>query len=253
MIARRTLLVALGAAALSAPLKSFAQQHSGKAPRIGWLVAGSRAEYDVVLEEYRHGMRELGYIEGRTVETEYLYADAQFDRLPGLAARLVEHKVDIIVTASTPAILAAKRATAKIPIVFAASSDPISTGLVASLAHPGENITGLSLMASDLSAKRLELLITLVPRLRRIGVLWDSSNPGMALRVRETQTGAEQSRIAFFDAGAHDLDGLETMLAELSKRLPEAMVVTAEPFTRQHRERNSNIRSSVPLAGMMTA
>src|SRR5262249_25113353 len=154
---------------------------------------------------------ELGYIEGRTVETEYLYADAQFDRLPGLAVRLVEHKVGVIVTASTPAILAAKRATAKIPIVFAASSDPISTGFVASLPHPGVNVTGLSLMASDLSAKRLELLTTRVPRLRRIGVLWDSSNPGMALRVRETQAAAEQSRIAFFDAGAHDLDGLETM------------------------------------------
>jgi putative ABC transport system substrate-binding protein len=207
---RREFITLLGGAVawpLAAPLKSFAQQHSGKPLRIGWLVAGSQAEYDLLLEEYRHGMRELGYIEGRTVETEYLYADAQFDRLPGLAARLVEHKVDVIVTASTPAILAAKRATAKIPIVFAASSDPISTGLVASLAHPGGNVTGLSLMASDLSAKRLELLITLVPRLRRIGVLWDSSNPGMALRVRETQAAAEQSRIAFFDAGAHDLDG----------------------------------------------
>src|SRR5215831_5330263 len=171
-IKRRQFITLLSGAAawpLAAPLKSFAQQHSGKPPRIGWLVAGSRAEYDLLLEKYRNGMRELGYIEGRTVETEYLYADAQFDRLPGLAARLVEHKVDIIVTASTPAILAAKQATAKIPIVFAASSDPISTGLVASLAHPG-NVTGLSLMASDLSAKRLELLITLVPRLRRIGV-----------------------------------------------------------------------------------
>jgi putative ABC transport system substrate-binding protein len=103
-------------------------------------------------------MRELGYIEGRTVETEYVYADGQFDRLPGLAAKLVEHKVDIIVTASTPASLAAKQATTKIPIVFAASSDPIRT---ASLAHPGGNVTGLSLMASDLSAKRLELIHTL--------------------------------------------------------------------------------------------
>jgi putative ABC transport system substrate-binding protein len=177
MIARRTLLVALGTAAVAAPLKSFAQ-HSRKPPRIGWLVPGSRADQDPLLEEYRRGMRDLGYIEGRTVETEYVYADAQFDRLPGLAAQLVEHRVDIIVTSSTPASLAAKRATAKIPIVFAGSSDPISTGVLASLARPGGNITGLSLMASDLSAKRLELILTLVPRLRRIGVLWDSSNPG---------------------------------------------------------------------------
>jgi putative tryptophan/tyrosine transport system substrate-binding protein len=237
MIARRTLLVALGTAALTAPLRAFAQQHSGKFPRVGWLVPGTRADQDPLLEEYRRGIRELGYIEGRTVETDYVYADAQFDRLPGLAAQLVERKVDIIVTASTPASLAAKRATAKIPIVFAASSDPISTGVVASLAHPGGNVTGLSLMASDLSAKRLELIHTLVPRVSRMAVLWDSSNPGMALRVRETKAAAERSNVAFFDAGAHDLDGLEAMFAELSKRRPEALLVTAEPFTMEHRAR----------------
>jgi putative ABC transport system substrate-binding protein len=237
MIARRTLLVALGTAALAAPLKTFAQQHSGKSPRIGWLVPTTQSEWERLLEEYRGGMRELGYIEGRTVETEYVYADGQFDRLPGLAAQLVEHKVDIIVTASTPASLAAKRATAKIPIVFAGSSDPISTGVVASLAHPGGNVTGLSLMASDLSAKRLELIHILVPRVSRMAVLWDSSNPGMALRVRETRAAAEQSKVAFFDAGAHDLDGLEAMFAELLRRHPEALLVTAEPFTIEHRAR----------------
>jgi putative ABC transport system substrate-binding protein len=182
-------------------------------------------------------MRELGYIEGRTVETEYVYADGHFDRLPDLAAKLVEHKVDLIVTSSTPAIMAAKRATEKIPVVFAASSDPISTGLVASLARPGGNITGLSLMASDLSAKRLELIHTLVPGLSNIAVLWDSSNPGMALRARETRAAAEQSKIAFFDAGAHNLDELTAMFAELAKRKPLALVVTAEPFTMEHRSR----------------
>ena len=208
MIARRTFLVALGTAAVAAPLEAFAQQRSGKGPRIGWLVPGTRADQDPLLEEYRRGMRDLGYIEGRTVETQYVYADAQFDRLPGLAVQLVERRVDIIVTASTPASLAAKQATAKIPIVFAASSDPISTGVVASLARPGGNVTGLSLMASDLSAKRLELIHVLVPRVSRMAVLWDSSNPGMALRVRETKAAAERSNVAFFDAGAHDLDGL---------------------------------------------
>ena len=235
MIARRTFLVALGTAAVAAPLEAFAQQRSGKGPRIGWLVPGTRADQDPLLEEYRRGMRDLGYIEGRTVETEYVYADGQFDRLPGLAAKLVEDKVDVIMTSSTPASLAAKQATAKIPIVFAASSDPVSTGVVASLAHPGGNITGLSLMSSDLSAKRLELIHTLVPRVSRMAVLW--ANPGMALRVRETKAAAEQFQIAFFDAGAHDLDGLEAMFAELSKRRPEALLVTAEPFTMEHRAR----------------
>jgi putative ABC transport system substrate-binding protein len=233
---RRTFLLALGTIALGVPSLS-AQQHSGKPPRIGWLVPTTQAEWDGLLEEYRLGMRELGYVEGRTVETEYVYADGHFDRLPDLAAKLVEHKVDLIVTSSTPAILAAKRATEKIPVVFAASSDPISTGIVASLAHPGGNITGMSLMASDLSAKRLDLLHTLLPSLSNIAVLWDSSNPGMAIRARETRAAAEQSKIVFFDAGAHNLDELATMFTELTKRQPLALVVTAEPFTMEHRSR----------------
>jgi putative ABC transport system substrate-binding protein len=233
---RREFIAAIGPA-VAWPLAVRAQQHSEKIPRIGWLVPGTRDNQEPLLEEYRRGMLELGYVEGRTIETEYLYADAQFDRLPGLAQRLVEHKVDVIVTLSTPAILAAERATSTIPIVFAASADPIETGVVASLARPGGNATGLSLMSSDLSAKRLELIHTLVPRVSRIAVLWDSSNPGMALRVRETKAAAERSKVGFLDAGAHDLDELEAMFAELSKRPPEAMVVTTEPFTRQHRTR----------------
>ena len=237
MLSRRTVLVALGASGLAIADSSSAQQNSRKLPRIGWLVPTTQAEWEGLLEEYRGGMRDLGYIEGRTVETEWLYADGHFDRLPSLLENLIEHKVDVIVTASTPASLAAKRATAKIPIVFAASSDPLSTGVVASLAHPGGNITGLSLMASDLSAKRLELIHTLVPSLSRIAILWDSSNPGMALRARETRTAAERANIVFFDAGARDLDELEAMFAELSKKRPLAVVVTTEPFTQKHRTR----------------
>ena len=226
-------LFALGAA----PLRTFAQQQSRKVPRIGWLAPGTQSAQAVTLEEYRSGMRELGYVEGRTVETEYVYADGQLDRLPGLAAELVARKVDVIVTASTPGCLAAKHATKTIPIVFAVSSDPISMGVVATLARPGGNITGLSVMASELSAKRIELIHTLLPRVSRMAALWDSSNPGMALRVRETQVAAERLRIAFFDAGTRDLEGLEVMFAEISRQRPGALLVTAEPFTNQHRDR----------------
>ena len=167
MIARRTFLVALGTAAVAVPLAAFAQQRSGKIPRIGWLVPGTRADQDPLLEEYRRGMRELGYIEGRTVETEYVYADAQFNRLPALAAQLVERKVDVIVTASTPASLAAKQATAKIPDRVCRQQRPDQHGRGRDSARPGGNVTGLSLMASDLSAKRLELIHILVPRVSR--------------------------------------------------------------------------------------
>ena len=137
---RREFITLIGGAvtayALFAPTRSDAQQPSRKIPRVGWLALGSQAAQEN-LEEYRRGMRELGYVEGRTVETTYLYADGQFDRLPELAAMLVAEKVDIIVTAGTPGCLAAKHATTVIPIVFAVSSDPIGTGVVGILAAPG--------------------------------------------------------------------------------------------------------------------
>jgi putative tryptophan/tyrosine transport system substrate-binding protein len=247
MLNRRTVLAAVGATVFAVP-KSSAQRRN--LPRIGWLVPTTQAEWEGLLDEYRLGMRELGYIESRNVETEYLYADGHFDRLPDLAARLVEHKVDLIVTASTPATIAAKRATEKIPIVFAASSDPISTGVVASLSQPGGNVTGLSLMAADLSAKRLELIHILVPQVGQVAVLWDSSNPGMALRVRETRAAAEQSRVVFFDAGARNLDELTAMFAELTKRRPLVLVVTAEPFTAEHRSRILDFVASTAIPAM---
>jgi len=243
---RDTMLLLLALPA--APPSAFAQQPSRKLPRIGWLVPGTQASQQVSLDQYRDGMRELGYVEGRTVETEYVYAEGPSDRLPALAAELVAHKVDVIVTVGTAGCVAAQQATKTIPIVFAANSDPVSTGLVASLARPGGNITGLSQMASDLSAKRVDLLHALLPGASRMAALWDASNPGMALRVRETQLAAEHAKIAFFDAGARDLEGLEVSFAELLKQRPDALLVTAEPFTIRHRDRivEFAMRSRIP-------
>jgi putative ABC transport system substrate-binding protein len=233
---RRDFIKVIAGSAATWPLTVGAQQPSRRIPRIGWLVPTPEAEQEN-LEQYRRGMLELGYVEGRTVATTYLYADGEVDRLDKLAATLVAENVDIIVTFSTPGCLAAKRATTTIPIVFAASSDPLSTGIVTSLGHPGGNITGLSVMATELSAKRLELLQMVVPSIHSIAVLWDSSNPGTALRVRETRLAAEQLNVAFLDSGARDLDGLEASFAALSRQRPEALLVTAEPFTRRHRDR----------------
>lgn len=227
-------LLVLGAA----PLASLAQQQPRKIPRVGWLIHGTQSSQEaLLLEEYRRGMRDLGYVEGRTVKTEYVYSNGQADRLAGLAAALVAHNVDVILAGSTPGCLAAMQATKLIPIIFPSSSDPISTGLVASLARPGGNVTGLSKMAPELSPKRLEVIHLLMPRVNRMAALWDSSNPGMALRIKETRIAAQRLRIAFFDAGARDLEGLEASFAELSKQRPDALLVTAEPFTRLHRDR----------------
>ena len=246
MITRRELLIALGA--LAAPFGALAQQPSRKVPHVGWLIHGTQSSLQVGLEEYRSGMRDLGYVEGRTVETEYLYSNAQVERLPGLAAELVAHDVDVIVANPTSAVLAAMQATKAIPIIFPVGADPIGTGFIASLARPGGNVTGLSQMAPELSAKRLELIHILVPRAKRMAVLWDRSSLGMAQRVRETRIAAEQLRIAFFDAGARDLKELETSFAELSKQRTDALLVTAEPFTTQHRDRilEFTVRNRIP-------
>lgn len=245
---RRDFIQFLGGGVAAAwPIAVRTQQHLRKIPRIGWLALGSQTA-QTNLEEYRRGMRELGYTENLTVETEYLYADGEFDRLDKLATMLVNERVDVIVTAGTPGCLAAKRATSTIPIVFAVSSDPLGTGVVHSLAHPEGNITGLSLMATDLSAKRMELLQTLLPSIRQIAVLWDSSNPGMALRVHETQQAAETLKVGFLDAGARDLDSLEASFVTLSAKRPEALLVTAEAFTNLHRDRILDFvsRSRIP-------
>jgi putative ABC transport system substrate-binding protein len=205
--------------------------------RIGFLAPGAPVTARVQLDAFLEGMRELGHVEGRTFVIEYRGADGQLERLPALAAELVKARVDVLVASSTPGSLAAKAATQTIPIVFANSSDPVGSGVVSQLARPGGNITGLSLMASELSAKRLEMLRDVVPRIGRVAMVWDRANPGMALRVRETRQAAEQTKVDFLDAGARNLDELEQALAQLLTRRPDAVLVTTEPFTNLHRGR----------------
>src|SRR5499425_1103758 len=147
-------------------------QQSGRVPRIGFLFAGPRSSYSTRIEAFLQGLRELGYIEGKNIAIEYRYAEGQFERLPDLAAELARLKVDVIVTAGgTPSLLAAENATRIIPIVFAVNTDPVGSRFVASLGRPGGNITGLSLVAPELSGKRLELLKETVPKVSHVAVL----------------------------------------------------------------------------------
>ena len=218
------------------PLAASAQ--GTKPPvRIGFLAPGAPATARIQLNAFLDGMRELGYVEGRTFVIEYRGADGQLERLPELAAELVKARVDVIVASSTPGSLSAKAATQTIPIVFPNGSDPVGSGIVPQLARPGGNITGLSLMASEISAKRLEMLREVVPQIARVAMVWDRANPGMALRVRETRQAAEQTKVDFLDAGARNLDELEQALAQLLTRRPDAVLVTTEPFTTLHRSR----------------
>jgi putative ABC transport system substrate-binding protein len=172
---RREFITLIGGAAVAWPLAARAQQ--GKVWRIGFLEAFAAAQNAPNIDAFRQGMRQRGYIETQNYVIEYRSADGRTERYPALAAELVRLNVDLIVTRGTPASIAAKNATATIPIVMAASGDPLGTGLVASLARPGGNVTGLSGFTSDLLAKRLEILREAVPSIKRIGLLHNMGNP----------------------------------------------------------------------------
>jgi len=173
-------------------LRGSAQaQQSTKVPRIGFLTAISSASMSARMEAFRKGLHELGYVEGKTIVIEYRYAEGKLDRLPAFAAELVRLKVDVIVTAGASGTGPAKEATTTIPIVMTQDGDPVATGVVASLARPGGNITGLSTLGPELSGKRLELLKEIVTKLSRVAVFATSTQPNHAQLLREVDLAAK--------------------------------------------------------------
>ena len=213
-------------------------QERGKIPHIGILLPSTpNTTADANLEAFRQGLHDLGYVEGRNIILEYRWAENREDQYPALVADLIRLKVDIIFTSSTPAVLVAKQATKTIPIVFPVSSDPVTVGIVDSFARPGGNATGLSSMASDLWPKRMELLKEAFPKVSRLAMIWNSSNPGMKLRAKETVASAGPLGVTVQDGGVRDLDGLESMFATLSKGRPDALLTMVDPFTRFHLKR----------------
>jgi putative tryptophan/tyrosine transport system substrate-binding protein len=186
---RRDFITLLGGAAAAWPLAARAQQ-SARLRTIGFLGPNTHAAASESIAAFVQRLRELGWIEGRTVAIDYRWAEGRSERAAEIAAEFARLKVDVIVTQSTPASLAAKQATSAIPIVFASAGDPVGTGLVASLARPGGNITGLSGQATDTAAKRLQLLREVVPNLRRLAILANVDNPFNVLEMDEVQTAA---------------------------------------------------------------
>jgi putative ABC transport system substrate-binding protein len=183
---RRRAFMALFGGAAAWPLAARAQD--GRMRRIGVLRPG--ALVDASLDAFRRGLRELGYVEGRNIVLEYRVPNGKVDRLDALARELVALNVDVIVAEHSSAIQAAKQATGTIPIVMAASADPVGAGLVASLARPGGNVTGFSRLAPETDEKRLELLKEALPTAKRVGFIWDPSNPGLAVRFKAVPTAA---------------------------------------------------------------
>jgi len=223
----------LGSAVLACPRAAPAQQKF----KVGLLVAGADMNMAFFSEPFIRKLAEFGYVEGKNLIVERRSAEGNIAQLKESAADLVRQNVNVIVTVGTPAAFAAKETTTTIPIVLGAMSDPVGMGLVASLARPGANITGNSVMAPELSAKRLDILRTLSPGITRFAILWDSSNPGMAHRVRETEIAADQSHVLLRAVGPRNADELDAAFADLLKQRPDALLVTTEAFTRRYQAR----------------
>src|SRR5215813_4762689 len=188
-IRRREFISLLGGAAAAWPLAARAQQ-AGKLPTIGYLGAGTPASESQRVAAFKERLHQLGWIEGRTIAIESRWVEGRSDRASEIAGELVRLKVDIIVTSGTPQVIALKQATSVIPIVSPTMGDPVGAGLIASLARPGGNVTGLSLLQPDLGGKRLEVLREAIPALRRLAIMGNSSNPPIAQEIQEVQAAA---------------------------------------------------------------
>jgi len=232
---RREFITLLGGAAVCWPLAARAQQPAAKVPRIGFL-GNSTAELEAnLVGSFRDGLRALGYEEGRNIVIEYRWAEGKYERFPALIAELVASNVDVIVTAGTPASLAVKTATTSIPLVMIAVGEPVATGLVASLARPGGNITGVTSMSAEIEGKRLELLREVAPNISHIAVLWNAGSPIQVIQERETRAAAQVLGMKMLSLGVRTLEEIEDAFAAIMRERPGALLVLADRLFLHHR------------------
>jgi len=180
---------------------------------------------------------ELGYSEGRNIVIEARWADGKMERLDELAAELARLQLAALIAYTTPGAIAARKATTTIPIVFLFVGDPVGAGVVPSLAQPGGNATGISLLATELSSERLEILLEIVPKASRIAMLWNDTNTGMVLRAREAQNAAAKRAVMIKSVGVHDLVSFDSAFAMIDSERVDALLTLVDPFTTQHRQR----------------
>jgi len=233
---RRVFIGMLTGGVLAAPLAAQAQQ-PGKVRRIGFLAGGARPSDGAPPAALRQALVELGYVDGKTVMYVGRWAEAKRDRLPGFAAELVDVKVDVIVTLGGPAAEVAKEATSTIPIVSVSPGDAVATGLIVSLARPGGNITGTTDPATELSAKRLELLKQAVPKASRIAVLWNADDRAMTLRYGEIERAARILRVAIQPLGVREPDDFAVAFSAMTRDRPDALFLVTDALTTLNRKR----------------
>jgi putative tryptophan/tyrosine transport system substrate-binding protein len=245
---RREFIALVGGAAVAWPLAARAQQPV-KLPTIGFLGSATLLVESQRVAAFVQRLRQLGWIENRNVAIEYRWAEGRAERFTELAAEFARLKVDLIVAATTPAVIAAKQATSVIPIVIATANDPVGTGLVASLARPGGNVTGLSSQLADTAAKRLELLREVVPSLRRLAILANGGNPGAVLDTREAQAAASAVGL---EATTFEIRHAEEIapLFEALKGRADAVYIASDPLMNTNRIRISTLALGARLPTM---
>jgi putative tryptophan/tyrosine transport system substrate-binding protein len=228
--------LALSAMLFALCVPAQAQQPT-KVPQIGYLVGASFASNAARIEAFRHGLRELSYVEGKNIVIDWRTADGKPDRLPALAAELVRLKVDVIVTGGPTVTRAAKEATSTIPIVMTNDPDPVGDGFIANLARPGGNITGLSTLSVELSGKRLEILREVVPKLSRVAILGTSTSPGNAQMSKEIEIAAKAFGVTFQYIDVLDSKDIETAFRAAFSGLAQSVLTLSSPILDSQRAR----------------
>ncbi len=254
LMERRTFLVMIAGGLLVAPLAARAQQ-VGKVARIGMLLPGAApppGQPSPLLDAFRGGLRDLGYVEGQNVVIEYRWSEGREQRFPDLATDLVRLNVAVIVAQGTLAVLAAKRASGTIPIVMAFAGDPVGVGVVASLARPGANVTGLSLLDEELDGKRIELLKEAVPGLMRVAILWSANDPGMTLAFNRVEVAARALGLFPQSLAVREPGDFPGAFQAAGAGRAKALIVTAQAFTLRHRAQIVDLAAKHRLPAMYT-
>jgi putative ABC transport system substrate-binding protein len=226
---RRTFLAMLPGGLLAAPLAADAQAPA-KVPRIGFLLGPTPAVSAPYLEDFRQGLHDLGYVEGQSIAFEYRWAEVKYERLPALAAELVRLNVDVIVTSGGPVPLAAKQATSTIPIVVTSQIDPVATGLVASLARPGGNVTGLTIMGPEVAGKHLELLKEVAPKVSRVAVLQNSNSPLHTPQLRQAEGAARALGVQLQVLNARTPAEIDAAFAAMRRQRAGGVLILRDTF-----------------------
>jgi putative ABC transport system substrate-binding protein len=242
---RREFITLLGGAAVSAPFAARAQQPA--MPVIGYFHFAT-PEYTPMAASFLQGLKEAGFIEGKNVAIEYRWAEGQYDRLPAMAAELVDRKVDLIAAFGPPLARAAKDATSTIPIVFEVGNDAVAAGLVASLAHPGGNATGLSILFTQLTPKRLELLCELVPQAKTIALLVNPNSPTAEPSIQGAQEAAHAKGVQLSVLKASTESQIDAAFASFANVPADGLIIAADPFfdTRRAQLIGPAARSKIP-------